>query len=269
MAAQQTLGLTTAERRQWDELGYLVFEKVASEELLQELRAAADRLSAVREREGGLERLISIHSAPLLEPAFWKVLHHPKLLAVATGLFGPNVCIHDAKLNWKPPAKGKGELAWHQDFPYFPRTNFDLGAFLLYLDDSTVENGCVRVIPGSHKRGPVNHFRDGQFTGVATDPRDYADAARAIDQVIPAGTLAVHHCCLLHASYPNFSDQSRRALACDLAAADAVLLGGNAHAICGTMLCGEDPLVARLQDGTTFKLPRPITNRGAFKPPSA
>jgi ectoine hydroxylase-related dioxygenase (phytanoyl-CoA dioxygenase family) len=197
-------------------------------------------------------------------------VRHPKLLAVVRDLLGPNLRIHDAKLNWQPPAgpggAGKGGFGWDQDFPFFPHSNTSLLACLFFLDDSTVENGCVRVIPASHKRGPVTHFADGQFTGVATDPRDYADEDRAVGLVVKAGTMTMHHTFALHASYPNTTAISRRALVCDIAAADAALLGGNMHRIWGTMLLGEDPLVARLESGPTYKLPRRHTNVGGLEP---
>ena len=48
---------------------------------------------------------------------------------------------------------GKGTVEWHQDFPYLPHTNFDVLAVMILLDDATPENGCMRVVPGSHKRG--------------------------------------------------------------------------------------------------------------------
>ena len=257
LESEQTL--SRDQLTQWGEGGYLVVERAISMDIVGRMREATERLTAERESAGGMERLVSLHSAPLREPVFWEAVRHPALVATVTQLLGPDVIIHDVKLNWKPPARGRGELGWHQDFPYFPRTNFNTLAVLVFLDDSTVANGCVKVIPGSHKRGPVDHFRNGDFTGTATNPADYADEDSAVNLEVPAGTLTFHHGCMLHASGPNTSDHSRRALAVDLARADAVLLGGNSHELCGTVLVGEDALVARLEGGHEFKLPRPVT----------
>ena len=96
-----------------------------------------------------------------------------------------------------------------------------------------------------------------------------------VDLVVPAGSMTVHHCCTLHAprstlhaSYPNRSDVPRRGLVSQIAAGDAIQLGGNLHKVWGTWLQGHDPLRARLLDGTTFRLPASLTNRGGLEPDS-
>src|SRR5438093_831034 len=99
----------------------------------------------------------------------------------------------------QPPTIGGGEVGWHQDFPFFPHTNYDLLACMFLLDDATPENGCLRMIPGSHQRGPVDHYdAHGKFTGRATNPQDWEPDERAgnvADLVVPAGSMTVHHCC--------------------------------------------------------------------------
>ncbi|MBI3970514.1 MAG: phytanoyl-CoA dioxygenase family protein [Chloroflexi bacterium] len=141
---------------------------------------------------------------------------------------------------------------------------------MFLLDDATPENGCMRVIPGSHKRGPVNHYDDnGKFVGHATDARDYEPQVRdgnVVDFVVKAGSMTVHHCTTLHASYPNRSTTPRRGLVYQIAAGDAIQLGGNLHKVWSMWLQGKDPLVARLEGGPTFRLPRPLTNVGGLEP---
>ena len=84
--------------------------------------------------------------------------------------------------------------------------------------------------------------------------------------MVPAGSLTVHHCCTLHASYPNRSATPRRGLVYQIAAGDAIQLGGNLHKVYGLWLQGADPRRARLLDGTTCRLPAPLTNRGGLEP---
>jgi ectoine hydroxylase-related dioxygenase (phytanoyl-CoA dioxygenase family) len=262
--------LTEEQRRFYQENGYLVFEHVLSPRELAELRQASETLQEERKKVGGESRLAVIHNVTLLHEAFLETARHPFMLAVVSDLLGEDLRLQHAKLNWKPPAMGAGEVGWHQDFPFFPHTNYDLLACMFLLDDARVENGCMRVIPGSHARGPVDHFdAGGAFTGRCTDPADYEPderAGRVVDLVVPAGSMTVHHCCTLHASYPNRSDTPRRGLVYQISAGDAIQLGGNLHKVYGTWLRGTDPLRARLLDGTTFRLTAPLTNRGGLEP---
>src|SRR5947209_20513489 len=99
----------------------------------------------------------------------------------------------------QPPTIGAGEVGWHQDFPFFPHTNFDLLACMFLLDDATPDNGCMRVIPGSHHLGPVPHEEDGRFRGHVTERR-YVDDSQAVDLAIWAGSMTIHHWRTLHAS---------------------------------------------------------------------
>jgi ectoine hydroxylase-related dioxygenase (phytanoyl-CoA dioxygenase family) len=263
--------LSPAEQRQFfEQHGYLVFERVLSAAELEELRTASERLQEERRRLGGDTRLAVIHNVALMDEAFMKAARHPKMLQVVSGLLGPNLRLQHCKLNWKPPAIGAGAVEWHQDFPFFPHSNYDLLACMFLLDDATPENGCMRIIPGSHQRGPVDHYEPGgRFTGRCTNPADYERDVRegnVVDLVVPAGSMTVHHCCTIHASYPNRSTTPRRGLVYQIAAGDAIQLGGNLHKVWGIFLQGQDPLQARFPDGTVHRLPAPLTNRGGLEP---
>jgi phytanoyl-CoA hydroxylase len=265
MVTQERLGLDAAQKQQYREDGYLILENVLSRQELDDLRAASEHIQAERERIGGAERLAVIHNVTLLDPAFERASRQPVMLAAVTDLIGPNLRLQHAKLNWKPPTIGKGEVEWHQDFPFFPHTNYDLLACMFLLDDATPENGCMRVIPGSHRLGPLSHDRDGRFAGRLADPSQIDDRT-AVDLVVPAGGMTIHHCLTLHASYPNRTTNPRRGLVYQIAAAEAIQLGGNLHKVCGTMLQGEETLWARLEGGPTFRLPATLKNRGGLEP---
>lgn len=268
--AKRVTRLTPAQKRFYEENGYLVFENVLSTQELAELRVASESLQAERQKLGGESRLAVIHNVTLMHDAFMQTARHRFMLSVVSDLIGGNLRLQHAKLNWKPPAIGAGEVGWHQDFPFFPHTNYDLLACMFLLDDARVENGCMRVIPRSHKRGPVDHYdASGTFAGRCTDPQQYEPDERSgnvVDFIVPAGSMTVHHCCALHASYPNRSAAPRRGLVYQISAGDAIQLGGNLHRVYGTWLQGADPLRARLLDGTTFRLTAPLTNRGGLEP---
>jgi ectoine hydroxylase-related dioxygenase (phytanoyl-CoA dioxygenase family) len=86
------------------------------------------------------------------------------------------------------------------------------------IDDMMVNNGCLMVVPGSH-RGPVHdHHQDGYFVG-AVDAEGLAEDAVPIE--LSAGDVSIHHVRLLHGSAPNRSTRPRRFLLFEYAAADA------------------------------------------------
>ena len=90
----------------------------------------------------------------------------PAVDAVAQ-LIGPNVEFNNSKINSKQPGSATG-VRFHQNFLFQPHTNEDLIAVLFSLDDVTLENGPLEVVPGSH-RGPLfEHWHDGVFTGAVT-----------------------------------------------------------------------------------------------------
>ena len=250
--------------------GYLILENVLSAAELQELRVVTEGLRGERVRRGGKDNIVAIMDFALLDDAFMQAAHHPHMLAAVTQLIGQNLRLQHCKLNWKPPTKGTGEVDWHQDFPFLPHTNYDLLACMILLDDSVPENGCMRVIPGSHLRGPADHFdADGKFARHCTDPADFEDdlaRGNVVDLVAPAGSITIHHCCIVHASYPNNSDTPRRGLIYQIAAGDSIQLGGHLYKVWPLWLQGQDPLRARMEDGTVFRLSRPLTNVGGLEP---
>ena len=86
------------------------------------------------------------------------------MVDMVADLIGPDVKFHHCKINLKLPGSHT-EVGYHQDFAYTPHTNDDVVTALLMLDDMTLENGCLQVVPGSH-RGPVFSLFEGErFTG--------------------------------------------------------------------------------------------------------
>jgi ectoine hydroxylase-related dioxygenase (phytanoyl-CoA dioxygenase family) len=120
----------------------------------------------------------------------------------------------------KAPQYGS-PVEWHQDFAFYPHTNDDLLAVGVALDDCTIANGCMLMVPGSH-RGPIlDHHQDGVFVGAVDAARDNVDVSRAAPVTVRAGGISLHHCRMLHASAFNHSGSPRRLLLLQLAALDA------------------------------------------------
>ncbi|MEE2659698.1 MAG: phytanoyl-CoA dioxygenase family protein [Candidatus Latescibacterota bacterium] len=177
------------------------------------------------------------------------------LLDCVEKLFGPNLLFHYSKLNMKP-AKVGSLVEWHQDLSYYPLTNTDSLAVLFYLDDTTADNGSLKLIPGRHHEVLLEHSTDGYFQGRVTEPVDESTAVLAEG---PAGTAIFMHGLTPHASAPNASSDPRRTLILSYRAADAFPL----H--CGPMtekaeahvklVRGQSPKVARFNI-TEFPIPK-------------
>ena len=106
-------------------------------------------------------------------------------------------------------------------FAFYPHTNDDLLAVGVVLDDCTRENGCLLMIPGSHRWPILDHQQDGVFVGAIDVERAAVDVSRAVPVTVRAGGITLHHTRMLHASAPNTSSQPRRLLLLQLAAVDA------------------------------------------------
>ena len=185
-----------------------------------------------------------------ISPAFEAVMREAALVDMVAGLIGPDVKFHHCKINLKLPGS-ETEVGYHQDFAYTPHTNRDIITALILLDDMTEENGCLTVVPGSH-RGPLHSlFAEGRFTGfVAADVE--AEAKRRAEPVLgPAGSVCLMHTRLLHGSAANSSAQSRGLYICVYTAADAFHLAPNPmpNPNEGAIVRGRKSRVARLDEG--------------------
>lgn len=272
----------TGQKRFYAAHGYLVLPAVLNPRELARLRAAlTDVLRTARgvKRSNRTFRMVKgldrhYHVKRICDPiahhqTFYDLVFHPGILDVVERLIGPNIQLQQSRLILKP----RTPLAWfdwHQDYPAFPHTNFDLLIVTVYLDDSTPDNGCLRVIPGSHRLGPLRHrftFEGAPRTQVA-DKGVVADQSRWRWTPVPAGGIEVHHGNLLHSSEPNLTNDPRSTLQFWYRAADNVQVGGSTD-FCGwgLQVRGVDPGTVRMAEATcrlpagTALLPGGLTSR--------
>lgn len=148
-----------------------------------------------------------------IEEAFHDLLWNPAFLIPASQILGGSVRFWHDQLFSKPAQHG-GVVAWHQDYSYWTRTVpvAHLTCWLA-LDDSTVENGCLQYVPGSHRWNLL------PITGLAGNMEEIktvlSEEQKAAFQPVPIelnkGECAIHHSLLVHGSYENRSDRQRRA----------------------------------------------------------
>lgn len=237
--------LTDTQKRFYDENGFLVLRGVLSDAELAELREAADRLHDECHQLSRGERVAVIQDIIFRGEGFLKAARHSIFLAAIADLIGPDLELQSGMLNWKPPASMKSEVGWHQKFPGVPHSHRDWLVGMFPLDDATPETGCMRVIAGSHRRGPVEHWQEGQFKGFCQNPDDYTGEVDLIDIVVRAGDVTLHHCCLIHAAYPNRSTIPHRSLVFTVRPTDCIQLGGRVYQCSGFLLQGRGNALAR------------------------
>jgi len=200
--------------------------------------------------ESGNPETVLFHAlgAWRITPGFHDLLWNPAFTVPASQLLGGAVRFWHDQLFCKPAHHG-GVVAWHQDYSYWTRTQ-PLAHLTCWigLDDSTRENGCLQYVAGSHR------WPDLPITGLAGD----MDAIRAVlteeqrnqfEQPVAVelkkGEASFHHPRLVHGSFANYSDQSRRATVINvirdgvLSATDEPLLHGVPVIPAGEKVAGQ------------------------------
>jgi phytanoyl-CoA hydroxylase len=192
-------------RATYDDRGHVTVRDVLDEATLA---AAREHLATL---PGG-----ALRTAPLLERFLAAISTDPRLVAIAAEVLGGPVEPFGATYVVKSPEVGLPAL-WHQDGHPWQERLAGAAAVTVWvaLDDATPANGCLRVIPGSHRLA-LHELRPNDevpsIFGVELDPA-LVDEGAAEDVVLAAGDVSVHHPNLVHGSEPNRSADPRRALA--------------------------------------------------------
>ncbi len=198
-----------------------------------------------------LRRCVAIHFPHKLSRKVHDTALHPTLVGLWTSLLGPNVkCVQS--MFFVRPSGGPGQ-AWHQDEFYIPSRDRSVTSAWIALDRATPENGCLRVIPGSHKRGiiwPHGPHADPRYDPVDSARHPYDERDAVVLSAEPGDVIAFSgH--LLHSAGPNSAASGfRRALAFHAMRAEsrvpwmgAELRGPVGGADCRdfVLVAGEDP----------------------------
>ena len=141
-------------------------------------------------------------------------------------IFSPNIKLIATKINLKLPSSGT-KVKYHQDFPFEPHSNDNLMTALYFLDDVTLENGPLEVVPGSHKKEIYSHWQDGIFIGAVDENIEKIHSKHAVKCIGNAGDACLMHTRVLHGSLSNKTKNSRSLFIATYAAEDAVALDKN------------------------------------------
>lgn len=197
-------------RRQYDRDGLAIFEQVIDMPLVEEARQHVEWL--LKKHPG--QRPEHLHHWMMTHDPFWvRLISDDRLLDVAEQFIGSNIALFGSHYICKPPRDGQAVL-WHQDGSYWPLEPMEVVTLWVALDDSTPENGCMRVIPGTQYMDLQELKKRTDVANVLESGMDESlvDESKAVDVVLRAGDVSVHHPNVIHGSNANTSDKWRRSL---------------------------------------------------------
>lgn len=184
------------------------------------LRVTLDRLIAENPTVRP-ERLVSAHiegkNAEGVRGSsdFLDLARDPAILDLVEQLIGPDIVLWGCQIFCKPGGDGM-EVPWHQDGHYWPIRPLATCTAWIALDESVIENGCLRVIPGSHRNKALyDHMREDRIDVVLTQrvQDGQFDPATALDVELQPGQMSMHDVYLIHGSNPNRSPKRRAGVA--------------------------------------------------------
>ncbi|MFC6016213.1 phytanoyl-CoA dioxygenase family protein [Plantactinospora solaniradicis] len=186
--------------------GYVILRDVIDADLIAEASDHVDWL----EKQHPDVRPEQLGHTFLRDDPFWvRLVSDDRLLDIAETFVGPNLALFASHYISKPPFTGQPVL-WHQDSAFWPLDPMEVVTLWLAVDHSTPDNGCVRLVPGSHTMEIAEMRANidvesvlGQEIAVAVDESD------AVDIVLRPGDVEVHHPNIVHGSNANTSPNRR------------------------------------------------------------
>jgi ectoine hydroxylase-related dioxygenase (phytanoyl-CoA dioxygenase family) len=259
----RTSYLTDEQLAFYQDNGYLLVKGLLTREeaaaLRQECHELAERLAvahnidatwgAAREGVAGAQetRILHCHDVQFQSAAFSKLIVDDRLTGIAAAIIGgPNVQLHHTKMFIKPPEKGS-PFPLHQDCPFFPHERHSMIAAIIHFDDAPLEKGCVRVVPGSYKLGPIEHEPSGGW--------HLPFAQYPLESSVPcpaeAGDTLFFSYLTIHGSGINTSSEARTTMLVQMRdPADPPTIKTHESRGQGMMLRGTSPVVPPTAFGT-------------------
>ncbi|MFL6446832.1 MAG: phytanoyl-CoA dioxygenase family protein [Bryobacteraceae bacterium] len=231
--------------------GYLAGIRIFDEREIANIRHYFDELLARTLAAGGDS--YSISTAHLRYGRVYDILTHPRIVMRIKDLLGDNVIAWGSHFFCKMPGDGK-RVSWHQDSSYWPLTPSMAVTAWLAIDDATVENACMRYIPGTHQFGHLTYtLSENDEANVLNQTVEGAEAfGEPVNVELKAGEISIHSDLLLHGSEANESNRRRCGLT--LRYCPSVVRAGLGWNEKGVIVSGTD------ESGHWANPPRPQTD---------
>ncbi|MCQ6559350.1 phytanoyl-CoA dioxygenase family protein [Paenibacillus mendelii] len=195
--------LLSAAKDKYQQDGYVAIQNVLDADLIKE---AQEHVEWLLQKNPGT-RPENLGNDLMTDDPFWvRLVSDDRLLDIAQQFIGPDIALFASHYICKPPYDGKAVL-WHQDGSYWPLEPMNVVTLWLAVDDSVVENGCLRVIPGTQTMDIQQVRPNTAVDNVLESEVDPAlvDESKAVDIILKAGGVSVHNPNIIHGSEPNHS----------------------------------------------------------------
>ena len=207
-----TTALSQLEVTKYRDDGYLILDRpILPEDSFERLQALCEESLAATSCDVAPALLDCPHCK---DPRYFEWIFSDAFLDIMESLIGPDVGVFACHILQKPPGAGK-RVPWHEDSGYWQTAlqPMAVASLTIALEPCTPENGCMRVIPGSHRHGysdyeAVDDPEENVF-GFEIKP-EQVDESKAVDQVLMPNQAAIHDARIMHSSEPNNGDVRRR-----------------------------------------------------------
>ena len=218
------MALSAADLERFHRDGFIVVRQLVSPDtiaaLMTEVDGLHEQMAAAKPKGVGLTweddvtppRIRQLMNSQVVSPIIDQVMRSDAMLDIVEQLVGPDIILYHSKLMMKSAQDGSF-TPWHQDWGYWQASSVEPTQVngMLAIDAATIENGCIRFVPGSHKDGAIEHqnFHTSGFTiGLPGDIDAYPDA---VPVELAPGDVVFFGPLVIHGSAPNNSAQHRRA----------------------------------------------------------
>jgi ectoine hydroxylase-related dioxygenase (phytanoyl-CoA dioxygenase family) len=189
--------------------GYHIFRGVLDAELVAEIDEHIGWLQQ-HHPDGRPEFL---DHAPVADDPFWaRLVGDDRLLDIVELFIGPDIALYASQYIVKPPFTGQ-QVLLHQDASYWPLEPMEVVSLWVAGDHVDAENGCMRVVPGTHKMSTQElRIRTDVENVLSSEIAVDIDDSEAVDIVVAPGDVEVHHPNMVHGSHANTSSRRRAGL---------------------------------------------------------
>ena len=172
---------------------------------------AAQHRAAMEAAETELGSLHYKDKVHTILPSAFALATHPRVLDIVESLLGPDLLLYNAVYIIKEPGS-EAHVSWHQDLTYWGLADDDAQVSMwLALAPATEDSGCMQMLPGSHRGGPIDHHNDPTDANVLLLGQRIAelDTSGSVFCPLQPGEASFHHGWTVHASPPNRSTDRR------------------------------------------------------------
>lgn len=209
MPLRKAFMLTQQQLTHYHEQGYVIPDFRLPASTIQSIKDDFDRLLV-----GYPEFRQNCPALLTYDTTFLNYARNPDILDMVTQILGEDIAIWNSSYFGKPAHDGK-KVPWHQDGRYWPIRPLASCSVWIAIDDSNTGNGCLRIIPGSHRSRQLFKHENNPSDDLVLSlelMRSEFDESTAVDIILESGQISLHDVFLMHGSEPNTSGKPRRGM---------------------------------------------------------